>query len=114
MPGTINQGHIFFLELTVDTIRQRITNSSVGEALGPDLVMLLERYLRENNKFIQWFQYTKEVYEHDKQHAAAENRQVKEVVLVVNPKNVTTDMRVMEAQRIGMLFFNKTTLLPRQ
>ncbi|KAK3929762.1 Toll-like receptor 11 [Frankliniella fusca] len=85
-----NHGQLYFLDYSNDNeeeiTQQRLAGLQYNDGLDAQVMAQLERYLRENNPFIQAFKTAREVQEQEQNAARAEGRLMRDVVLVINPK----------------------------
>ncbi|CAH1183038.1 unnamed protein product [Ceutorhynchus assimilis] len=83
----LNKAYLYFMDVSEEVVKARINLSTVSTKLEIPIVRTLENYLRVENVLMRIFKCAGDIYEEEKLKAAAENREVREVILCVNPRD---------------------------
>ncbi|KAE8740957.1 hypothetical protein FOCC_FOCC013531, partial [Frankliniella occidentalis] len=101
-----NHGQVYFLDFSNDTeeeiLEQRRQGLSYTEDVSDEVLGVLERYLRTHNHFIRAFQTTRELQQREEEKGRNEGREMRDVVLVINPKDPNT-----RVTRVGDDYVNR-------
>ncbi|XP_060531484.1 uncharacterized protein LOC132705068 [Cylas formicarius] len=81
-----NQAHLYFMDVSENTANLRRSFSTVSGQLSEDVVDSFESYLRRENRLCKIFKWAGQLYREEVENAAVNNREVREIVLCVNPR----------------------------
>ncbi|CAG9765764.1 unnamed protein product [Ceutorhynchus assimilis] len=80
----LNEAYLYFMDVSEEVVNARTNLSTVSTKLEISIVRMLENYLRAENVLMRIFKNAGDIYEEEKLKAAAESREVLEVILCVN------------------------------
>ncbi|CAG9773329.1 unnamed protein product [Ceutorhynchus assimilis] len=87
----LNEAYLYFMDVSEDVLKARKNMSTVSTQLELATVRRLEHYLRAENILLRIFKNAGEIFEEEKLNARAQNREVREVILCVNPRDKEDD-----------------------